>query len=115
MTDEVKDTMLEPVDSLEFLQKDIQGLDFFNRAQHLECKILMANYLLCSQGDRMAMANSVEGRFPFLDHRVVEFAGRIPTRYKMKALNEKNILKQAMKDILPTGIVKRKKTAIYGS
>ena len=69
----------------------------------------MANYLLSSQGDRMAMANSVEGRFPFLDHRVVEFAGRIPTRYKMKALNEKNILKQAVGDILPASIVKRKK------
>ncbi len=87
----------------------LKSLDFFNRAQYLECKTLMANYLLSSQGDRMAMAHSVEGRFPFLDHRVVEFAGRIPTYYKMKALNEKNILKQAMEDILPPHIVQRKK------
>ena len=105
------------------MQKNLQGLDFFNRAQYMECKVLLANYLLSSQGDRMGMANSVEGRYPFLDHRVVEFAGRIPTRYKMKVLNEKNILKRAMADILPTQIVKRKKqpymapdiTSFFGS
>ena len=91
------------------MQNDLKDLDYFNRAQYLECKTLMANYLLSSQGDRMAMAHSVEGRFPFLDHRVVEFAGKIPTRYKMKALKEKNILKQAMADILPPSIVKQKK------
>lgn len=99
----------DPVTGLGYLQADLQALDFFNRAQQIECKLLLANYLLSSQGDRMGMANSVEGRYPFLDHRVVEFAGRIPTHYKMKALNEKNILKKAMADILPTHIVKRKK------
>jgi len=109
LTDQILEQSNDPINGMAFMQDDILGLDFFNRAQHVECKVLMANYLLCSQGDRMAMANSVEGRFPFLDHRVVEFAGRIPTRYKMKALNEKNILKQAVKDILPAGIVKRKK------
>jgi asparagine synthase (glutamine-hydrolysing) len=109
LTDEMRAASRDPVNGLAYMEKDLQNLDFFNRAQHLECKVLMANYLLCSQGDRMAMANSVEGRFPFLDHRVVEFAGRIPTRYKMKALNEKNILKQAMADILPKGVVQRKK------
>jgi asparagine synthase (glutamine-hydrolysing) len=57
----------------------------------------------------MAMAHSVEGRFPFLDHRVVEFAATIPPRLRMKGLNEKNILKKAMADILPAAIVNRKK------
>ena len=109
LTDDVKDNAGDPLGGLGYLQKDMQRLDFFNRAQHLECKVLMANYLLCSQGDRMAMAHSVEGRFPFLDHRIVEFAGTIPSRYKMKALNEKNILKSAMKDILPRSISRRKK------
>ena len=94
---------------LSFLQDDLGGLDYFNRAQYVECKLLLANYLLSSQGDRMAMAHSVEGRFPFLDHRVVEFAGRLPVNYKMKVLNEKYILKQAVKDILPERVVRRKK------
>ena len=42
-----------------------------SQAQYLESTLFLSNYLLCSQGDRMAMANSIEGRFPFLDHRVI--------------------------------------------
>lgn len=109
LTNRVIEQGEDPVDRLAYLENELEGLDFFNRAQCMECKVLLGNYLLSSQGDRMAMANSIEGRFPFLDHRVVEFAGRIPTRYKMKGLNEKNILKKAVADILPTSIVKRKK------
>jgi asparagine synthase (glutamine-hydrolysing) len=87
----------------------LSGLDYFSRAQYLETKLLLGNYLLSAQGDRMAMAHSVEGRFPFLDHRVVEFACTIPPHLKMKVLNEKNILKKAMADLLPASILKRKK------
>jgi len=61
----------------------------FNRSQYLEAKSLMGGYLLCSQGDRMLLSNSVEGRFPFLDHRVIEFANRVHPKLKMKVLNEK--------------------------
>lgn len=82
---------------------------YFNRAQYLEAKTLMAGYLLSSQGDRMLMANSVEGRFPFLDHRLIEFANRIPPKLKMKAINEKYLLKQSMKGYLPGAIFKRYK------
>ncbi|MFI3120592.1 MAG: asparagine synthase (glutamine-hydrolyzing) [Methylococcaceae bacterium] len=81
----------------------------FNRAQYLEAKTLMGDYLLCSQGDRMLMANSVEGRFPFLDHRVIEFANRLNPRLKMRALNEKYLFKQAMKNQLPRQILERHK------
>lgn len=87
----------------------LDGQDFFTRAQYVESKLLLANYLLSSQGDRMGMANSVEGRYPFLDHRVVEFAARIPVRLKMKGLNEKYLLKKAMQGLLPAAIVERKK------
>ncbi len=87
----------------------LAGLDFFSRTQFLESRLLLGNYLLSSQGDRMAMAHSVEGRFPFLDHRLVEFACTIPPRLRMKALNEKNILKKAMADLLPPAIVRRRK------
>lgn len=82
---------------------------WFNRAQYLEAKTLMGDYLLCSQGDRMLMANSVEGRFPFLDHRVIEFANRLNPRLKMRALNEKYLFKQAMKNQLPRQILERHK------
>jgi len=81
----------------------------FNRAQYLEAKTLMASYLLCSQGDRMLMANSVEGRFPFLDHRVIEFANRLHPRLKMRGLQEKFLLKRAMAEALPRQILDRHK------
>lgn len=83
--------------------------DPFNRGQYIEAKSLMAGYLLSSQGDRMLMKNSVEGRFPFLDHRVIEFANSLDPRLKMKVLNEKYLLKQAMGRYLPASIVRRYK------
>jgi asparagine synthase (glutamine-hydrolysing) len=55
------------------------------------------------------MAHAVEGRFPFLDHRVVEFASRIPPRQKIRGLREKHILRAAMGDMLPPHIGNRTK------
>lgn len=79
------------------------------QAQYLETTIFMSEYLLSSQGDRMAMAHSVEGRYPFLDYRVIEFCGRLPARYKLAGLREKAILKRAMAGLLPDSIVRRPK------
>jgi asparagine synthase (glutamine-hydrolysing) len=81
----------------------------FARSQYVEAKMLMGGYLLCSQGDRMLMANAVEGRFPFLDHRVIEFASRLPPKLKMKVLTEKYLLKKTMSRYLPDAIVNRHK------
>jgi asparagine synthase (glutamine-hydrolysing) len=85
------------------------GWDPFCQAQYLETVTLMPGYILSSQGDRVAMAHAVEGRFPFLDHRVAEFAARIPPRLKMKALNEKYILKRAAGHLVPPAVVRRPK------
>jgi asparagine synthase (glutamine-hydrolysing) len=79
------------------------------RDQYAEAHTLLSGYLLSSQGDRMAMANSVEGRFPFLDHRVIEFANRLPPRYKLRGLTEKYILKKAALGLLPDAIRRRAK------
>ena len=81
----------------------------FCRAQYLETTNLMPGYILSSQGDRMAMANSVEGRFPFLDHRVAEFAANVPPVLKMKGLNEKFLLKKAAEQFIPRSISQRHK------
>jgi asparagine synthase (glutamine-hydrolysing) len=55
--------------------------------QWLEIRTLLSAYLLSAQGDRMAMASSVEGRFPFLDARVVELANRLPPSFKLRVLD----------------------------
>jgi asparagine synthase (glutamine-hydrolysing) len=109
-TEEIFKNTWDPLEKLGHTwQKRLESLDFFTRAQFLESRLLLGNYLLSSQGDRMGMAHSVEGRYPFLDHRVVEFACAIPPNLRMKALNEKNILKKAMVDLLPKNINQRKK------
>lgn len=94
---------------LESLPPAISSWSPFQRSQYIEAKVLMGAYLLCSQGDRMLMANSVEGRFPFLDHRVIEFANQLRPTLKMRGLNEKYLLKKAMQRYLPPSIVERHK------
>jgi asparagine synthase (glutamine-hydrolysing) len=88
---------------------DMAGYDPLSQAQYLEIKTLLPGYLLSSQGDRVAMAHSIEGRFPFLDHRVIEFCSKVPPTIRMRALTEKYILKKSMNDILPAQIIKRTK------
>ncbi|WP_156252170.1 asparagine synthase (glutamine-hydrolyzing) [Pseudactinotalea terrae] len=83
--------------------------DPLSRAQWLEMTTLLSGYILASQGDRMLMANSVEGRFPFLDHRVVEFANAVPSRHKLLGMDEKHLLKRAFADLIPASILKRPK------
>jgi asparagine synthase (glutamine-hydrolysing) len=77
--------------------------------QYLEKRTLLAGYLLSSQGDRMLMAHSVEGRFPFLDSNVIALANSLPDSYKLRALDEKHVLKRAAAGAVPADIVARKK------
>jgi len=80
-----------------------------SKAQYLESTLFLSNYLLSSQGDRMAMANSIEGRFPFLDHRVVALAARMPARLRLNGLTEKFILKQIARAQVPAQLIDRPK------
>jgi len=77
--------------------------------QYVEAKSLMAGYLLSAQGDRVAMANSIEGRVPYLDHRVIEFANRLPPSFKIRGMTEKYLLRRALADLLPQDILARTK------
>jgi asparagine synthase (glutamine-hydrolysing) len=100
-------------DALDDLRASLPG-DFsrwhpLSQAQYLETAHLLPGYILSSQGDRMAMAHGVEGRFPFLDHRVVELAARIPPRLKLRGLTEKHILRKAAHGLVPKTIVGRPK------
>lgn len=79
------------------------------RDQYVEAATLLPGYLLAAQGDRAAMAHSVEGRFPFLDHHLIEFANRLPDHWKIRGLTEKAILRHAVADLLPSSIARRTK------
>jgi asparagine synthase (glutamine-hydrolysing) len=83
--------------------------DPLSRGQWLEMVTLLPGYILASQGDRMLMANSVEGRFPFLDPDVVEFACALPARHKLFGLEEKYLLKRAFADLVPDDVIHRPK------
>jgi asparagine synthase (glutamine-hydrolysing) len=80
-----------------------------SQAQWLETAILLPGYILSSQGDRVSMGNAVEGRFPFLDHRVVEYAAALAPALKICGLNEKFVLKRAAAPWIPAAIARRPK------
>lgn len=65
--------------------------------------------------DRMAMAHGVESRVPFLDHRLVQFAFSLPSDYKIHPPYGKYVHREAMKDIIPPAIYKRKDKAIFST
>lgn len=77
--------------------------------QYVEVVTLLSGYLLSSQGDRMLMANSVEGRFPFLDRQVAALAESLPADYKLRVLDEKHVLKRAARGVVPQTILDRPK------
>ena len=97
------------VDVLSTLPPEFPRWDSLSRAQYLEVVTLLSGYLISSQGDRMLMAHSVEGRFPFLDSEVMEFCNGLPPLYKLAGLNEKFILKRASRGRVPEKIIHRPK------
>ncbi|VAX20952.1 Asparagine synthetase [glutamine-hydrolyzing] [hydrothermal vent metagenome] len=92
-----------------YLPEGFNRRDLLSKSQYLEITTFLSNYLLSSQGDRVAMANSVEIRFPFLDHRLIEFMAKVPSRYKIFGMNEKFLLKKSYRDVLPPNIINRSK------
>lgn len=81
------------------------------KTQNIEINTLLSNYLLSSQGDRMTMANSVEGRYPYLDEKFVKQASKFGSKNLAPKLVSKEYLRESFKDILPKKIVNRPKTA----
>tara|TARA_Y100000591_G_C21850976_1_gene711701 strand:- start:985 stop:2979 length:1995 start_codon:yes stop_codon:yes gene_type:complete len=94
-----------------FLPSEFQNSTLLGKAQYLEIVTLLQNYLLSSQGDRMAMSNSVEGRFPFLDHNIIEYLSNLPTKFKLDGLNDKILLRHSFSKKLPEEIYNRAKIA----
>ncbi len=92
-----------------FLPGGFGKWDILSRAQFLESSLFMSNYLLSSQGDRVAMAHSLEIRLPFLDYRLLEALAALPRRWKISGIKEKFILRKIFENDLPADILNRTK------
>ena len=85
------------------------GRDDLHRRSYLDLKLRLADHLLGDHGDRMAFANSVEARHPFLDRELAEFVATVPPELKLRGLQEKYLLKQVGRKWLPDEVVDREK------
>ena len=70
---------------------------------------MLPNYLLNMLGDRMEMAHSIEGRVPFLDHKVVELVRDMPVAMKIRGMTEKYVLREAAKPLVTDTVYRRQK------
>lgn len=82
--------------------------DPLNRALYCDFVTLLPDQVLAFV-DRLSMAHSVEVRPPFLDHRLIEFAGSIPGALKIRNGREKHILKEAVRGLIPQAVIDRRK------
>ncbi len=87
----------------------LAGRDPVNQSLYLWTKSMLANYLLNFLGDRMEMANSIEGRVPFLDHHLVELVQAMPVSMKIHGMTEKYVLREAARPVLTDTVYRRQK------
>jgi len=91
------------------LPADFSQWSLLQRNSYLEIRTLLDGYLLSSQGDRMSLGHGIEGRYPFLDHRVVEAAFSYPDDFKLKGFSQKHVLREAFRGKVPNEILDRPK------
>ncbi len=87
----------------------LAGRDPVNQALYVWGKTMLPNYILTVLADRMEMAHSVEGRVPFLDHHVAEYAAGLPVRHKIRGMREKHVLREAVRDVVLPEVYDRQK------
>ncbi len=89
--------------------RKLKDIDPVHRSMYLWAKSYLPNLVCTTLGDRMEMANSIEGRVPLLDHKLIELSASIPVSMKIKGGVEKHIFREAMKPYIPNELYKRKK------
>ncbi|WP_101948043.1 asparagine synthase (glutamine-hydrolyzing) [Mycobacterium sp. 3519A] len=100
--------LVAALDRLPLAQR-VEGRDRLNQMLYVNARTVLPNFILNYLADRMEMAHSIEGRVPFLDHRVAEAAARVPVRMKVKGIREKHVLREATKDVLIPEVYDRQK------
>lgn len=90
------------------IRQHYRSIDDFDKSLYLDLQARLPNYIL-HRLDRHTMANSVEGRVPFLSNEMIDLACRIPPVLKMFGLKEKSILRKAFKHVIPPHVMKQMK------
>ena len=86
---------------------------YLHQRSYLDFKLRLSDHLITDHGDKMALANSVEARYPFLDIDVVEFSKEIPPHIKLNSLTEKYVLKKVAEGLVPPDIINREKFGFH--
>jgi asparagine synthase (glutamine-hydrolysing) len=87
----------------------LRGRHYIHQRSYLDVKLRLTDHLISDHGDRMALANSVEARYPFLDIDVATFAAEIPPQLKLNEYTEKYLLKRVAEEFLPPEVINREK------
>lgn len=88
-----------------------EAKDTLNRLLHIDSTVFLPDDLMI-KNDRMSMAHSLEARVPLTDHELVEYLASVPTRHKLPGLRKKNLMRGAMKGVLPDSILNKKKVGL---
>jgi len=109
LTDDAKARIAEsnPYVHLHNWLKETDAEELLDKLLYVDTKTYLHELLM--KQDQMSMAASIESRVPFLDHKLVEFTARMPTRMKIRGKTTKWILREAMRGILPAEILERPK------
>lgn len=91
------------------LDERVIGRDPLNQSLYLWSRVQMPNFILTFLSDRMEMAHSIEGRVPFLDHKVAEYAAGMPIHMKINGMREKHVLREAARDVIIDPVYNREK------
>ncbi len=91
----------------------LENRDIIHKRSYLDYKLRLVSHLIADHGDRMSYANSVEGRFPFLDKNLIESVLKMPPDLKLRDFDEKYILKRIGRERIPRAIIKREKFAFH--
>jgi len=97
--------LLDEVD----VRRQLAGRDPLHQSLYLWSKTALCGYILTILGDRMEMGHSIEGRVPFLDHKVVETIAAQPVHMKVRGMTEKYVLREAVKDVITDTVYRRQK------
>jgi asparagine synthase (glutamine-hydrolysing) len=95
--------------NLEINKDRLMNRHYFHKRSYLDLKLRLSDHLIADHCDRVTYANSVEGRYPFLDVDLIDFARKIPPALKVHKLTEKYVVKKVAEKYLPKAIYERQK------